>query len=136
MHELACVKIRLGGIGGNVSAQIFKLFGTADQMIKTVRLPKVPLAVQTSIDLHGSVVLPRFTLREHLLRVAKRRKHVNMIGHHHEVRQLISLAIKMLYAACDNLRQFRLAKHTLTVAVVQFLVPTQRKCLTVFALKA
>src|ERR1700677_3883669 len=51
---------------------------------------------------------------------------MDMVRHHHEVGQLVTVAIEMLEARCDNLGHFRAAQYACPVALIQVIVPPIR----------
>ncbi len=86
MRELAESDSCLGGVVGNVPAQVVKLFFAAEKMIERVLLPKSTFLMQSPVDLRRRVVLPRFTLGHHRSLVRKGRQQVDVVGHHHEIK--------------------------------------------------
>jgi len=80
-------------------------------------------------------MLPRTTLFEHLVGVAKCSQQMNVIRHHDEIGQFISVAVEVFQAVGDNVSQFHPSQHTLTVAFVEFIMPSLREGLMEFALE-
>lgn len=58
VEELPWLQFRTLWIFGDVTAQKVELFDRTHQVVKAVLLPKVPLAVQQSVDLGRREMLP------------------------------------------------------------------------------
>lgn len=123
MHEFTRLQLRATRIVGNISAQIVELFGGADEMIEVVLLPEAPPAIQTTVDLNGSKVLPRLALRKHRRLRRKGGEQMDVIRHHDEIGEVVAIAVKMLETVGDDLRQFRPPQHAGAVTFIQMSIP-------------
>ena len=88
-------------------------------MVEAIVFPKVTLAPNGSVDLHGGVVLPGVALLEHLLGRGERRHQMHVVRHHHEVGEKVSVVVKEPQAVCHDDCQIGPPQNTRSVAIVQ-----------------
>ena len=93
--EFSLLQFRPARIFGDVAPEIVKLRQRPDQMIKTVLLPKTPLAADNLVDLCRRETLPRFALSKHQIFSWKSNQPVHMIRHDDEVHYFVAVAVKM-----------------------------------------
>lgn len=98
MNELSWREARVDGICGDVTPQVIELFWRPHQVVKPVLLPESSSTAQGTVDLARRVMLPRFALSQHGVRVWKGRQEVNVVWHDDEVAQVVANRVEMAEA--------------------------------------
>ena len=81
--------------------------GLPQRLVEAVLLPKAIVGIDLSIDLSCLPMLPILSLSQHVFVGLECGQQMHVIGHHDEVREFVSLAIKLLQAVRDDLGQLR-----------------------------
>ncbi len=75
-------------------------------MVEAILLPKAVLQSKATIDFPCSEVFPRFALRQHTIFINECCQQMNVIWHHNEIGQQVSLFVKLLKAGSNDLGKF------------------------------
>ncbi len=94
MKVFTRIQIGLARIVGNVLTERTELFGTSDEVVECLRLPKGTGLTDRTIDPDRGKVLPRIALDFHF-DGGELNQHMNMIRHHNKIPPFISLSVKM-----------------------------------------
>ena len=103
-------------------------------MIKSIQLPEATALTELSVDLMRSKVLPGFALFEHGCLDRKRGQNVDAVWHYNKIRQLVSVAIKLVKTVAHNFRDRPISQHAGPVTGIEFVVPAFGEMLIEFCL--
>ena len=106
----------------DVFDDFYEVIFVANEPVKVVLMPELPIAFQHLVSMASSVRLPGvYDARQRV--VAKRcRQHVDMIGHDHPCMQMIQVAIEVLKGITHQCGDGRQAQPAGAMALIQRLV--------------
>ena len=90
-------------VNSDVSPQVLILVGITNEMVEGLLLPKLPVLMDRLIDPKRCVMKPRIALLFHGVRSRESGEQMDMIRHHDEITQTITLAIEMQERVGHNL---------------------------------
>ena len=96
-------------------------------MVERILLPEARGSCETAVDAGRGKTFPRFALPEHRLFIREGHEDMHVIRHHHEIGQLMAIAVEMAQAVRHDLCRLRPAQDAVSVALVEMMVPALRK---------
>jgi|GEM_PF-5888662 len=106
-------------ISSNITAKPLKRSFVADEMIKTLILPKTTAALQNLINLECRPFFPGFDLFEHGTPLKPSDEEMHVIGHDYIVAQHIPDPVKMMQGIRYLPTDSWITQHTFTMAPVE-----------------
>src|SRR4051812_28523271 len=94
MQVLTAAQVRFARIINDISAECVKLCGATDQVVEALALPEGTASTHLAINFGRGEMLPRFALPLHIHMTGELNKQMDMVRHHHEITQLVSVTIE------------------------------------------
>lgn len=90
------------------------------------------MGAKTAIDLPGREVLSGAALFDHRGFVGESGEQMDVVRHDDEVEHLMAIAIEVKKTVGDDVRDFRLAEHAVTVTGIERVMPARGEAIVVF----